>query len=138
MTGMVGININTNTEMTDMTKLEVGQRKNLAHMVIKIVIVLTQNLKNCTKSCHGMTSEEVTAIRSMLMTSEYTKKVMDSTCLMAARVEYAISQKSKGLAKDIHDNISNTSSHSDINPVNYGPESLGTGLTQNADSEEKY
>ena len=33
-TGMVGININTNTEMTDMTKLELGQKKNLAHMVI--------------------------------------------------------------------------------------------------------
>ena len=47
-----GININTNTEMTDMRKLEVGQKKNLAHMVIKIVIVLTQNLKNCTKHCH--------------------------------------------------------------------------------------
>ena len=43
---------NTNTEMTDMTKLEAGQKKNLAHMVIKIVIVLTQNLKNCTKYCH--------------------------------------------------------------------------------------
>ena len=28
-----GININTNTEMTDMTKLEVGQKKNLAHTV---------------------------------------------------------------------------------------------------------
>ena len=46
-TGMVVISINTNTEMTDMTKLEVGQRKNLAHMVKKIVIVLIQNLKNC-------------------------------------------------------------------------------------------
>ena len=39
-TGMAGININTITEMTDMTILEVGQRKNLAHMVIKIVIAL--------------------------------------------------------------------------------------------------
>ena len=46
-TGMVGININTNTEMTDMTKLEVDQRKNHAYMVIKIVIVFIQNLKNC-------------------------------------------------------------------------------------------
>ena len=52
-TGMVGININTNTEMTNMTKLEVGQKNNLAHMVIKIVIVHTQSLKNCTKSCYG-------------------------------------------------------------------------------------
>ena len=47
-----GININTNTEMTDMTKLEVGKKKNCAHMVIKIVIVLTQNLKNCAKHYH--------------------------------------------------------------------------------------
>ena len=46
-----------------------------------------------------MTSEEVITIRSMLMTSEYTNEVMDSTCLMAARVKYAISQKSKGLDK---------------------------------------
>ena len=51
-TGTVGININTNAEMIDMTKLEVGQKDNLAHMVIKIVIVLTQNLKDCTKHCH--------------------------------------------------------------------------------------
>ena len=47
-----GININTSTEMTDLKKLEVGQKKNLAHMSIKIAIVLTQNLKNCTKHCH--------------------------------------------------------------------------------------
>ena len=83
-----------------------------------------------------MTSEEATAIRSMLMTSEYTNEVMDSTCLMAARVKYAISQKSKGLPKVSYDNISSTSSQSEVNPVNYGPENLGTGLTQNSDSEE--
>ena len=70
------------------------------------------------------------------MTSEYTNEAMDSTCLMAARVKYAISQKSKGLTKDIYDNISRTSSQSDVNPVNYGPENLGTGLTRNSDSEE--
>ena len=56
-----------------------------------------------------MTSEEAIAIRSMLMTSENTNEVVDSTCLMAARVKYAISQKSKGLTKDIHYNISSTS-----------------------------
>ena len=83
-----------------------------------------------------MTSEEVIAIRSMLMTSEYTNEVMDSTCLMTARVKDAINQKSKVLAKDIHDNISSTSSQSDLNPMNYEPESLGTGLTQNAVLEE--
>ena len=83
-----------------------------------------------------MTSEEATGRRSMLMNSEYTNEAMDSTCLMAARVEYAISQKSKGLTKDIYYNISSTSSQSNVNPVNYGPENLGTGLTQNSDSEE--
>ena len=83
-----------------------------------------------------MTSEQATATRSMLMTSDYANKVMDSICLMAARVKYAISQKSKGLTKDIYDNISSTSSQSDVNPVNYEPENLGTGLTQNSDSEE--
>ena len=47
-TGMVGININTNTEMTDMTKLEVGQRRRpCSHVMIKIVIVFIQSLKNC-------------------------------------------------------------------------------------------
>ena len=46
-TGTVGINTNTNAKMTDMTKLKVGQRKILASMVIKIVIVFIQNLKNC-------------------------------------------------------------------------------------------
>ena len=40
-----------------------------------------------------MISEEAIAIRSMLMTSEYINEAMDSTCLMAARGKYAISQK---------------------------------------------
>ena len=83
-----------------------------------------------------MTSEEATAIRSMLMTSEYTNNVMDSSCLIAVRVKYDISQKRKGLTKDIYDNISSTSSQSDVNPVKYGPENLVTGMTQNSDSAE--
>ena len=40
------------------------------------------------------------------------------------------------MTKGIYDNISSTSSQSDVNPVNYEPENLGTGLTQNSDSEE--
>ena len=44
-------------------------------------------LEELYKTLPLMTSEEATAIRSMLMTSEYTNKVMDSTCLMAARVK---------------------------------------------------
>ena len=73
-----------------------------------------------------MTPEEVIAIRSMLMTSEYTNEAMDSTCLMAAGVKYAISQKNKGLTKDIHDNISNTSSQ------NYESMNAGLEVTQEA------
>ena len=40
------------------------------------------------------------------------------------------------MTKDSYDNISSTSSQSDVSPVNYGPENLGTGLIQNSDSEE--
>ena len=93
-------------------------------------------LEELYKTLLPMTSKEATAIRSNLMTSEYINEVMDSTCLMAARVKYAISHKSKGLTKDIYDNIGSTSSQSDVNSVNYEPENLGTGLTQNSDSEE--
>ena len=89
-----------------------------------------------------MTSEEVIAIRSMLLTSEYTNKVMDTVCLMVARVKYAISQKNKGLAKDIHDNISNTSSqnYESINArLEVTQEAVDTEIIEdsNSDSEEE-
>ena len=79
-----------------------------------------------------MTPEEAVAIRFMLMTSENTHKEMDSTCLMAARVEYAISQETKNLTKDIHNNISNIISQKYVNPVNYEPINFDTGLTQDS------
>ena len=47
-TGMVGININTNTELTNKTKLEIDKRKNLTHTVIKVVTVFIQNSNNCS------------------------------------------------------------------------------------------
>ena len=40
------------TEMTAMTKVEVGLKKNIAHMMIENMIVLSQNLKDCTKHYH--------------------------------------------------------------------------------------
>ena len=40
----IGINIKTDTEMTAMTKLEVGPKKNSAHMMIEKMIALRQNL----------------------------------------------------------------------------------------------
>ena len=79
-----------------------------------------------------MTPEEAMAIRFMLMTSENTEKEMDSTHLMASRVEYAISQNTKNLTKDVHDNISNKSSQNYVNPVNNKPINLDTGLTQDS------
>ena len=56
------------------------------------------------------------------MFSEPTDEMLDSTCLMRARVKYAMSRKTKNLTKDICGNISSTSSKNDVNPVNYEPE----------------
>ena len=50
--------------------------------------------------------------------------------MIAEKNEYAKSQKAEKLTKDSHDNISNTTSQSNMNPVNYEPINLGTGLTQ--------
>ena len=47
----IEIKIKTNTEMTVMTKLEVGLKKKSAHMMIEKMIVLRQNLKGCIKFC---------------------------------------------------------------------------------------
>ena len=56
METMVGAKIDTkaktDTEMTAMTKLEVGpKKKKSAHIMIEKLIVLRQNLKECTKFC---------------------------------------------------------------------------------------
>ena len=61
----------------------------------------------------------------------------DVDYLIKERIKYAQSQKAENedLTKDPHINI-NTSLQSDVNPVNYGPESLGTDLTQNSDSKD--
>ena len=39
----------TGTELIAMTKIEVGLKENIAHMMMEKIIVLPQNLKDCTK-----------------------------------------------------------------------------------------
>ena len=51
--------------------------------------------------------------------------------LIAERIEYGKSQKAEKLTKN-PDNISNTSSQNNVNPVNYEPINLDTGLTQDS------
>ena len=50
--------------------------------------------------------------------------------MIVERIEYGKSQKAEKLTKDPYDNISNTGSQNNVNPVNYKPIDLDTGLTQ--------
>ena len=50
--------------------------------------------------------------------------------LIAKRIEFAKNQKAEKLAKDQHENISNTNSQSSVNPVNCELINLDTSLTQ--------
>ena len=84
-----------------------------------------------------MSQEEEMAIGVMLVYSENPDKILDSICsvavvdhLIAERTECGKSQKTENLTKDPHDNIGNTSSQNYVNPVNYEPIYLDTGLTQ--------
>ena len=77
------------------------------------------------------------AIGFMLIDSESPDNILDSICsqadvdhLIAERIEYTKSQKAEKLIKDHHDNISNTNSQSNMNPVNYKPINVDIGLTQ--------
>ena len=72
----------------------------------------------------------------MLVDSENLDHIVDSIhsqadvdYLIAERIECAKSQKSEKLTKDHHDNISIANSQSNMNPVNYEPIYLDTGLT---------
>ena len=51
--------------------------------------------------------------------------------MIAKRIEFAKNQKAEKLTKDQHENISNTNSQSNVNPVNCEPINLDTSLTQN-------
>ena len=73
----------------------------------------------------------------MLIHYETSDITLDSICsqadvdhLIAGRIEYVKSQKAEKMTKDSYDNISNTNSQSNMNPVNYEPVKLDTGLTQ--------
>ena len=84
-----------------------------------------------------MSKEKEIAIAHMLVDSENLDHIVDSIhsqadvdCLIAERMECAKSQKAEKLTKDNHDNISITNSQSNMNPVNYEPINLDTGLTQ--------
>ena len=84
-----------------------------------------------------MSQEKEMATGFMLAFSENPDKKLDSIhsqadveCLIAKRIEFAKDQKTEKLAKDQHENFSNTSSQSNVNPVNCEPINLDTSLTQ--------
>ena len=84
-----------------------------------------------------MSQEKEIAIGFMLVFSENPDKILDSICspvdvdrLTAERIDGGNSQKTESLTKDPHDIIGNTSSQNYLNPVNYEPINLGTGLMQ--------
>ena len=84
-----------------------------------------------------MSQEKEMAIGFMLAFSENPDKILDSIYsqadveyLIAKRIEFAKNQKAEKLAKDQHENISNTNSQSNVNPVNCKPINLDTSLIQ--------
>ena len=86
-----------------------------------------------------MSQENEMAIGFMLVFSENPDKILDSIHsqadvdhLIAERIECGISQKTEKLTKDPNDNIGNTSLQNYVNPVNYEPINLDTGLTQDS------
>ena len=79
-----------------------------------------------------MSQEKEMAIGFMLAFSENLDKILDSIhsqadveYLIAKRIEFAKNQKAEKLAKDQHENISNTNSQSNVNLVNCEPINLG-------------
>ena len=52
--------------------------------------------------------------------------------MIAERNECGESQKAENLTKEPHDNINNTSLQNCVNPVNYAPINVDTGLTQDS------
>ena len=143
------IKTKTNTEMTVLTKLEVGLKKKITYMMIEKMIVLKQNLKRVHKILQTMSKEKEIAIALMLADSENLDHIVDSIHsqadvdhLIAKRIEFAKNQKAEKLAKDQHENTSNTNSQSNANPVNCEPINLDTSLTQdlqeNAESAQSF
>ena len=84
-----------------------------------------------------MSKEKEIAIALMLVDSENLDHIVDSIHsqadvdhLIAKRIEFAKNQKAEKLAINQHENISNTNSQSNVNPVNCEPINLDTSLTQ--------
>ena len=75
-----------------------------------------------------MSREKEMAIGFMVAFSENPDKILNSIHsqadvehLIAKRIEFAKNQKAEKLAKVQHENISNTNSQSNVNPVNCEP-----------------
>ena len=75
----------------------------------------------------------------MLAFSENPDKILHSICspadvdhLIAERNECGKSEKTKNLTQEPHDNINNQSSQNYVNPVNYTPINVDTGLAQDS------
>ena len=94
-------------------------------------------LERVYKILQLMSQENEMTIGFMLIDSENPGNILDSIHsqadvdhLIAERIDYAKSHKAEELTKDPLDNISNTSSQSNVNPVNYESIDLDIGLTQ--------
>ena len=86
-----------------------------------------------------MSSVKEMAIGFMLAFSESPDKILDTIHspadedhLIAERNECGKSQKADNLTKEPHDNINNTGLQNYVNPVNYAPINVDTGLTHNS------
>ena len=91
------------------------------------------------KILQTMSQEREMAIKYMLAFSENPVKILDSIHSLAdvdhlrgEKNECGKSQKAENLTKEPHDNINNTSSQNYVNPVNYAPTNVDTGLTQDS------
>ena len=92
-----------------------------------------------------VSKEKEIAIALMLVDSENLNHIVDGIHsqadvdhLIAERIECAKSQKAKKLTKDHNDNISITNLKSNMNPVNYEPVNLDTGLIQDLQENVEY
>ena len=97
--------------------------------------IFASEIRRLHKILQTMSQEKEMAIGFMLAFSENPEKILDSIHsqaehLIAKRIEFAKIQKAEKLAKDQHENISNTNSQSNVNPVNCEPINFDISLTQ--------
>ena len=91
------------------------------------------------KILQTMSQEKEMAIGFMLAFFENPANILDSIHssadvdhLIAERNKCGKSQKAENLTKEPHDNINNTGSQNYVNPVNYAPINVDTGLTEDS------